>query len=275
MIGAISLSRFLGAFSHLGRVPEVFRCVRECRGWAGIIPGYLGLGAPSYPCRFETRNGERLVLETFEDLVTAWMIFIRHDYAVEVDCRTIVDAGANIGAFSLFAARCAPRARIIALEPFLSTFERLRSHVERSPYRDRITCRSWALSSNDGARQMDDALMGSQFRALLSPDAARAGVEVESVTLASLLEREQLDRVDLLKLDIEGSEYEILESVPVAVLRRVRAVVMEYHPNGLKSSLFRRFGEAGFELVRDDPSSTTGYGLAHFRCRPSLTGGPH
>lgn len=117
--------------------------------------------------------------------------------------------------------------------------------------------------------------MASQFRALLSPDAARAGVGVESVTLASLLEREQLDRVDLLKLDIEGSEYEILESVPVAVLRRVRAVVMEYHPNGLKSSLFRPFGEAGFEFVCDDPSSTTGYGLAHFRCRPSLTGGPH
>jgi FkbM family methyltransferase len=264
--------RFLRVFSHLQRVSEVFRCVRECRGWARIIPGYLGLGSPAFPYRFETRNGECLILDTFEDLVTAWIIFIRNDYAVEAGCRTIVDAGANIGAFTLFAARCAPKARIVALEPFPSTFERLRNHVEQCPYRDRITCRALALCGHSGPRRMDDSPMASQFRGVLSPDAASTGVEVESVTLARLLELEQFEQVDLLKLDIEGSEYEILESSPLSVLRRVRAVAMEYHPNGLKSSLFQRLNEAGFELVHDDPSPTTGYGLAYFRSRPSWNG---
>ena len=269
MIGLIRNRRFLKLFSNLGRVDEVFRCVRDCRGWARVIPGYLGLLPPQFPCGFETRYGERLTLETFEDLVTCWIVFIRHDYAVETSWRTIVDAGANIGAFTLFAARSAPKARIIALEPFPSTFERLRDHVEQSPYRDRITCRDWALCGNDGVRRMDDSPMASQFRGLLIAGARKPGVEVAAVSLASLLERERLDRVDLLKLDIEGSEYEIMESAPPEVLQRVGAIAMEYHPNGSKSSLFRRLGDVGFDLVLDEPSPATGYGLARLCCRPA------
>jgi FkbM family methyltransferase len=266
------MARFLKLFSNLGRIDEVFRCVKECPGWSRIVPGYLGLGASRFPCGFETRSGERLTLATFEDLVTCWMVFIRHDYAVETNCQTIVDAGANIGAFTLFAARSAPQARIIALEPFPSTFERLRSHVEQSPYRDRITCRDWALCGSDGVRRMDDSPMASQFRGLLIGDARRPGVAVEAVSLASLLERERLDRVDLLKLDVEGSEYEIMELAPPAILQRVGSIALEYHPDGSKPSLFQKLGDAGFELVLDEPSPTAGYGLARLRGRPDRHG---
>ncbi len=265
-------SRFLKLFSNLGRISEVFRCIRECPGWPRVVPGYLGLVAPRFPCEFATRSGERLNLATFEDLVTCWIVFIRRDYAVERSCRTIVDAGANIGAFTLFAARSAPEARIIALEPFPSTFERLRNHVEQSPYRDRITCREWALCDSDGVRRMDDTPMASQFRGLLVPDGRSSGVEVKGVSLASLLDRERLDRVDLLKLDIEGSEYEIMESAPAEILERVGTIAMEYHPNGSKTCLFQRLGDAGFEPVLDEPSPTTGYGMARLCYRRARRG---
>ncbi len=272
MIGSIRTSRFLKLFSNLGRIGEVFRCVGECPGWSRLVVGYVGLAAPRFPCEFATRSGERLNLATFEDLVTCWIVFIRRDYAVEGSCRTIVDAGANIGAFSLFAARSAPAARIVALEPFPSTFERLRNHVGQSPYRERITCRDWALCGSDGLRRMDDSPMASQFRGLLVPDGRSSGIEVEGVSLASLLNRERLDRVDLLKLDIEGSEYEIMESAPAEILERVGTIAMEYHPNGSKSCLFQKLGDAGFELVIDEPSSTTGYGMARLCCRTTRRG---
>lgn len=269
MNASLRPGRILGMASRAGRFPEVLRCIRECKNWSQAIPGYLGLGGPPYPYRFETRSGESLVVERFEDLVTAWIIFIRRDYPVDAGCRTIVDAGANIGAFTLFAARSAPEARVIALEPFPSTFDRLRDHVRESPGRERIECLNRALCGSDGARAMDDSpRKASQFRGVLDGSAGQPGVAVEAMTLPALMEQGPLERIDLLKLDIEGSEYEVIESTPPEFLRRIREIVMEYHPNGSKHTLFGKLADAGFEVVRDSPSPG-GYGLAHLRLRSS------
>jgi FkbM family methyltransferase len=235
-----------------------------------VIPAYLGFGNLSYPYRFETREGDCVDLETFEDLVTAWMIFIRHDYPVSSKCRTIVDAGANIGVFSLFAARSAPLARIIALEPFPTTFRRLQAHVQQSTHREQIECLALALCANDGRCEMDGSTMPSQFRSIRSLDPENPGVSVEAVTFETLIQRIGLERIDMLKIDIEGSEYEVFDTVTPAVARACRRIVLEYHPNGSKLRLFERLDELGFELVKDQPDETPGYGLARFQLRPAL-----
>ncbi len=91
---------------------------------------------------------------------------------------------------------------------------------------------------------------------------------VEVITLATLWNRERLDRIDMLKLDIEGAEYELIEASPTEILRKINVIALEYHPNGSKSDLFRRLDEAGFWLEQDEPS-TDGYGLATFRLERS------
>src|SRR6478672_3899822 len=111
----ISVPRPLRAVRHAARVPELWRCVRQSADWGALIGGYLGAWPLRYPHEFRTRFGDVLTLEEFHDLVTAWIIFFRREYDVARDCRTIVDAGANIGAFSLYAARAAPVARVVAL----------------------------------------------------------------------------------------------------------------------------------------------------------------
>ncbi len=148
------------------RASELLRCARDCRGWAPITAGYLGLREVAYPYPFRLRDGDSLTLERFEDLTTAWLVFIRRDYTVDPSSRVIIDAGANIGAFSLFASRVAPAARIIALEPFPSTFERLAETVRANERTERIVCRPWALGGADGQRLMSGLPMASQFRSL-------------------------------------------------------------------------------------------------------------
>lgn len=259
-----NLKRIAKLVPNVARAPELARCVRDYRDWRAMAAGYLGLRSPAYPFEIRTRDGEAMTIERFEDLATAWLVFIRRDYPVGRSSRTIIDAGANIGAFSLYAARSAPGARVIALEPFPATFDRLAAHVGASRAAGRISCRPWALARADGRRSMDGSSMASQFRSLLDDRTEQPRVGVEAVTLATLWERERLDRVDLLKLDIEGTEYELIGATPVEVLRRIEAIAMEYHPNGSKSDLFRDLRRAGFELVRDQPAPL-GYGLAHFR----------
>lgn len=264
----MNIGRMLKCASNLSRALEVLKCWRSCIGSVDLIGGYLGLTSPAYPMEFRTRDGDTLILERFEDLVTAWIIFLREDYPVDGSCSTIIDAGANIGVFSLYATRHAPGARVLALEPFPPTFERLIANVSRSPGADRIECRPCGLGRSDGLRMMEDApTMASQHRGFLADPGGARGTPVESVTLDTLWRREGLGRVDLLKMDIQGSEYEVMAAASEDVLRRIDSVVMEYHAGGSKVELFGRLLGVGFELVWDHPEAAAGYGIALFRLR--------
>jgi len=258
------VSRPLRALRHAARAPELLRCVRGSADWGVLSAGYLGIRPLRYPHEFRTRNGDMLTLESFHDLVTAWIIFFRREYDVEPSCQTIIDVGANIGAFSLFAARVAVAARIIALEPFPATRERLEAHVAQNGLGDRIACRPWALGGADVPRRMDDSNGPSQSRGLLGNDLPAGGVLVDAITLATLWARERIERADLLKMDIEGGEHEVIRATTPDVLRRARAIALEYHPNGSKATLFARIQNAGFALVRDVPNGRDS-GVAHFR----------
>jgi FkbM family methyltransferase len=238
--------------------------MRQSVDWGALIGGYLGFWRLAYPREFRTRRGDVLTLEDFHDLVTAWIIFFRREYEVDSSCKLIVDAGANIGTFSLFAAREAAEARIIALEPFPLTRARLERHVAQNDLSERVVCRPWALGRTDAARRMDDTSGISQSRGLCGEDTTGGGVPVEAVTLATLWQREGLEEVDLLKMDIEGGEHEVIPATPPEVLRRAATLAMEYHPNGSKDELFSRLKGAGFALVHDAPAGLNS-GVAHFR----------
>lgn len=257
--------RPLRALRHAARAPELWRCMRQSADWRALIGGYLGVRPLRYPHEFQTRFGDVLTLETFHDLVTAWIIFFRREYDVDPGCRTIIDAGANIGAFSLFAARAAAGSRVIALEPFPQTRSRLEAHVARNALAEQVLCRPWALGRSDAVRYMDGSPVPSQSRGLCGAEGAGAGggVPVEAITLATLWQREVLDQVDLLKMDIEGGEHEVIAATAPEVLRRAAAVALEYHPNGSKATLFARIQDAGFALAHDAPNGPDS-GVAHF-----------
>jgi FkbM family methyltransferase len=257
----VKVPRPVRALRHASRAPELLQCMRQSADWGTLIGGYLGLRALNYPHEFRTRSGDVLTLNDFHDLVTAWIIFFRREYDVDSDCRTIIDAGANIGAFSLFAARAAASAQIVALEPFPATRDRLEAHLNRNGLSNRVTCRGWALGGADGLRHMDDSSGPSQSRGLCGEN---QGVPVETITLATLWQREGLDQVDLLKMDVEGGEHEIILATSPELLRHCDAIALEYHPNGSKADLFGRLFDAGFALVRDVPNGLNS-GVARFR----------
>ncbi len=94
------------------------------------------------------------------------------------DDTIIVDAGANIGAFTLFAARRAPAAKIVAVEPFPKTHARLTKTIAQNRLEDRVMTREWALAREDASRTMDDGDGVSQSRGML-PEGMLAGLSVE------------------------------------------------------------------------------------------------
>ena len=251
------------------RLPEVWRCIRRIDDWPAIVPAYVGLRSAPLPLKTHTRAGTALDLEEFYDIETLWQIYCREVYDVRPDDRVIIDAGANIGLFACYAAAVAPRAQIHAVEPFPRTFERLRVAVERNGLGGRVTCHPIALSASVGAGTMRAGAAASQMFHLAGPgDVPTAGgVPVRTTTLEAVLDETAVPSIDLLKMDIEGLEYEVLLSAPRGVLRRIRRVNVEFHRapagQGDAAALVRHFASAGFS-AREHLPALGEYGILHF-----------
>jgi len=129
----------------------------------------------------------------------------------------IIDGGANIGTLSLYALWRRPKARIEAVEPSLENLHYFKENVARSGCH-RIFIHHAALAGGDGPTR----LAGSTSDALRLVDTP--GTEVRSIKLCDLLK----ERVDLLKLDIEGAEVDVLKSAGEA-LQKVDRIVCEIH----------------------------------------------
>lgn len=253
---------------HANRAPEVLEAARVTPAWYPLVKRYLGGGEAGYPFRIPLQGGE-ISVGSLGECRVFWQIFVRHSYALPRRCRTIVDAGANIGMFSVWAALQRPETRIIAVEPSPATFETLCRNVASNGLGERITTVRSALGAEAGERVMrTDA--DSTMHAVLSRGTVQIdGVAVRCGTLSELLDGQGLAEVDLLKMDIEGAEYEVLLSTPAAVLARVRNINLEYHDSSREHTpedVIRHLGDAGHVLTsrKEDAMKT---GIAYFRHR--------
>ncbi|HLH03651.1 MAG TPA: FkbM family methyltransferase [Bryobacteraceae bacterium] len=250
---ASAQQRVFQGLRHLERLPEVWRCSRETADWPKLFSAYIGLKR-TLPFTIALRSGS-FEFDEASDIPTFWQVFFRNVYPVYPDDRIIVDAGANIGSFSLYALENAPSCRLISIEPAPDTFARLRGLIEAHHLESRCTLYQAALGDRDGETCIRLA-PGSQFR--------RTGADghpVPMYRLESLLPADT--EIDFLKLDIEGGEYTVLRSTPPQVLRRFRRIVMEYHPAEPARNAIEPLLSAGFRILRQQDDGN-GYGLVSF-----------
>ncbi|WP_293794890.1 FkbM family methyltransferase [uncultured Bosea sp.] len=125
---------------------------------------------------------------------------------------TFIDIGSNIGAYSLFvAARAGRSARILAVEPQPDIFARLAFNIAQNPF-GTVKAVACALADKPGELTLfiDPTNRGESSVRILNSSAGTS-VRVPAMTLLSLVEGEGYDRIDAIKLDVEGAEDLILE----------------------------------------------------------------
>lgn len=169
---------------------------------------------------------------------------------------TVVDVGANVGAWTLaWLANC-PTARVICVEPSSANVATL---SERFTDDARVEIVQAATGSRNGVACLAAPSMGS-VRATLFPDASEEMPLTETVRLVTIdqLHRDlNLSVVDVLKLDVEGAELDTLLGAN-ATLARTGIVQFEYGEPDLHSRVWFRdlwefFTEAGFTILRLTP----------------------
>lgn len=193
--------------------------------------------------------------------------------AIDLRTATVVDLGANEGIFSAGVLAVAPQAHVIAVEPGPEPLARLRSRLAAYPNVD-IQAVAVARESGRATFHLTGHDHNSSLRAPRSESRDVLGdgaavVETIDVPTLSLDDLVGTREVDVLKVDVQGSELDVLRGGRQA-LARTRAVLLEmnffsqYEGDATFGPLHAEMTELGFELVNVSPTLTTPDGTAVF-----------
>lgn len=155
-------------------------------------------------------------------------VFERKDYETE-KCfiqkgDVVVDAGANLGFFTVYAA-LKGASKILSFEPDYKNFKCLKGNAP-----------SWAnlfrmgIMAEDGEHSffVDVNPGGHSFFNYGNTKTGEVR-KTQCLSIPSLFEKEKLEKIDFLKMDVEGPEIEILTALPDRYFPRIRNISFEYH----------------------------------------------
>ncbi|MEV5509853.1 non-ribosomal peptide synthetase [Streptomyces orinoci] len=223
-------------------------------------------------------------------------IFTREEYlrgGITIDNGdTIVDVGANIGLFTLFASSRNPDGRLYAFEPLPPLHDSLRRNVELHGLNAKLfdcglgskaqeeiftfyphnTVNSTRARTAPEARDLVRAFLRNKAK---PADGARPGAAAEDLidevvesrlesraftcrvrTFSEIIEQEALDRIDLMKIDVEGAEHEVLKGIRPEHWPRIRQLAIELHDiDGRLAEVEALLKDHGFEVVCEQADS--------------------
>jgi FkbM family methyltransferase len=170
-----------------------------------------------------------------------------------------VDVGANIGYFSLLASRVVGQTgRVVAFEPSRYAADRLDKALKDNNILN-VRLERCALGKDPGEVILYDPLPDNHTPTILGT-AGAPGAVVPLRRLDECLSSLRIDRVDLLKIDVEGFELAALQGASVSLREgRIRAIICEFNQDwlgraGTSSSLLREhILQYGFEDVTETP----------------------
>lgn len=162
--------------------------------------------------------GENLLVEAYDHPALRWP-----------DFNTVLDIGANIGCFCLWMAGRNRRASYILVEPNPGTLPLLKMNLSRNPsLRTQVIEQAVAGKTGQIEFFVDRSNAGeSGIRA--TPGHAAERIMVPAVSMNDLLDALPTRQVDLIKIDCEGAEFELFDSLPKESWLRISNLVMETH----------------------------------------------
>ncbi len=230
----------------------------------------LDLTLPAHPVAYELVKSHQMLQELFEKTVARahWEqhleelvirfnteiypvrlseeVYILHEFLVRGDYNLrvqqpalIFDVGANVGFASIFLASRNPDAMIYAYEPLIDNYQRAQRNINLNPQlADRIKLHPYGLYSDDADLEMQSEVLNPGRSSVVidrekSPSSEitlhRVQMREAAIELRSVIARHQ-DRVVWVKLDCEGSEYEILKNMSSARLfSEIKGFLFEWH----------------------------------------------
>lgn len=228
------MSRFTNLKKHLG-------FSNACKFYLQLKSGrFHRLSTPAVQYPFQMRNNP-YDYATFEE------VLLRQTYNIDLGFtpQFIIDAGGNIGLTAAFFASRFPAARVISLEPDRENYQLLCKNTEKYTNVAALNKGVWHQSAH---LVVKDIGLGNNGFIVEETPAATAN-SIEAVGIAPLMQEYNQTHLDVLKLDVEGSEKEIFSSGYEAWLPKTKVLIIELHDHmkkGCSKAVFSALAHYNF-----------------------------
>ena len=260
-----------------------FKVVRTCRNWPSVLGAWLVNRVPVLrtvaPKDLELRLRAGPVLRAPNTRLAAWpLLEVLVGDVYHLEClpwrassemsMCAVDIGAHVGSFTVALSQRYPRANIICYEPSPHSASYLQANIATNHLDERVQIYEAAIASESGSVLLYSNADGSCQASIIEPlnvsDTA-TGSEILCPAVAFQAAMSSAGKVDLVKIDCEGAEYDIILNSASSCWDDVICVLLEYHPVAGHSwgELQDYFTDLGFAITwRDEDQKRAGLGTA-------------
>lgn len=179
---------------------------------------------------FETYSGLKIKLRTRStDLMALTNVWLVEEYSgsnFRINANdVIIDIGAHVGLFTLYASQYCKNGTIFCFEPVDENYDILVDNITQNNLKNVKPFKS-AVSKSESTitiyRNKDEA--GHSMFSFTSH-----ALKVDSISLKKIIDENSVNQCNLIKIDCEGAEYEIIESLPLEYFKKISKLIIEYH----------------------------------------------
>jgi len=212
-----------------------FNLIKNIKNW---FLYFLAKNNPEKLYKFVGKNGIEFWV-TKEIMPIFKEIYMENLYEVDFITQKIhtkspvvVDIGANVGYAATFLLSHFPEAQVISFEPLPSNFELLSENQKLNSHKN------WQVVQMAVAKDEGELILFYQKSKKFTPiasvwkDFERENTEnmsIKTLGLADIFVKFAITKIDLLKIDCEGAEYDILYHCPQEILQKIQLIAMETH----------------------------------------------
>ncbi len=204
---------------------------------------------------FRARTTDRTAVKE----VWAREIYTKHGFDIH-ESDVVFDLGGHIGTFAIMAGAKAKKGKVFAFEPMTDNYEVLLSNIalnslenvraENVAVSKEIGKRIFYLSTPEAGRKVGYGTGGHSF---FKSKERGTSIEVATSTLDALIKKYQVEKINYLKLDTEGAEFDILYNTSKENLQKIDKIAMELHPfeENTKEKMLKFLEGHGFKNIID------------------------
>lgn len=184
------------------------------------------------------------------DYATFMEVLVRKEYTIpfKFTPNTIIDAGGNIGLTAIFLANQFPAARIVTIEPDKSNFAVLLKNI--SAYKNISAFNKGIWTHSSFLNVVDTGCGENSF--IVEEVSTPTETTVEAIAINEIMQEQQWKTIDLLKIDIEGTEKSIFEKGFEQWLPYTKVLFVETHDRmkkGCSSAVFKAVSRYNFSCT--------------------------
>lgn len=250
-------------------IRRTLNMVKNTSNWASYMAYKMG-GKKGSHFTFQLRNDfevkvPRQIQPEFKECVFE-EIYLKHlpSELVELNHPVILDIGANVGFFTIWSLFKFKHPRVISFEPVKRNHEQLTVNLNKADH-SKLTIVNKAVNDTVGelVLKFNSAQDITTSASLFDNQYGSDEEIVKTTTLQEICSDYQLNKIDLLKMDCEGAEYNIIYKTPRSFFNNVNCIAMETHvgkeKNENNDSLAGYLKDLGFNIVSERGSFIWAY----------------